>query len=276
MGWDVTLQVWFKDEQPAKDRFIALVIHLEKSIFFTELFRLIIRSRDSYTGRIAKFDISEQVLSREQIETMLKPYTENKIGFEGWWCVKSHYFNESDVYVDGRLHQHDPSRKLVERSWRMIITVPGKDYDLLEYSKEIGMVCNIGNERFYSPRISKDVGRLNILSVIHELSVLTELNVATIRGLNVDDNPDPRTFYLSYHSDPNNFCKDMTLWTQHLTLEPRNLTKQDIIIAVNDCNNIEYLETIDGIFVYHQDLVDGNLAEFYTVVLRLLGAENLD
>lgn len=270
MGWNVRLRAWFKDKQPPKERFIALTKHIEQSFLFNGLGRLCIFAHGSHGGEIAKFDSPyAEVFSIEQIKSILQQYNDESIGIEGWWGVSSHYFDESHLYVDEQW-QYDSSRKIVEGVWRLIITIPGKDYYFPGFPQNIGMVCEIGPERDFSPRIAKERAHLNILSLLHELSVLAEFNLATMYGLDIDDNPDPRTFYLCYHSDPNGFRNDLSLWTQHLTHQV-NFTKQDIVGIIQYCQDIEYLEVGGGVFVFHQDLVDGNLGDFYTEILRLLG-----
>lgn len=278
MSWNVEIRAWFKHEQLPTQRFIGFTKHLGKSSFFSGLGRVRIYKFNFRREEIARFESPyAKAFSVEQVRDILQSYDEQGIVLEGLWGVNSHFFDYSNSYTNGK-QKHEPSRKLIEDKWQLIITIFSKDYKPIYYPSGLGMVCNIGKQHYYSQKISKqkELAHLNILAALHELSVLSELDVSTMYGLNINDNPDPRTFYLVYHSDPNDFRKDMSLWTQHLTLEVRNLTHEDIILAVSDCNNIEYLETREGIFVFHQDLVDGNLSEFYTAVFKLLGVESLD
>ncbi|MGI0495546.1 hypothetical protein ACN4EG_27535 [Alkalinema pantanalense CENA528] len=265
MGWDLELLVWCKSDKLPSQRLLDLVNHLGKSPLFGRISRVEVKKSPHYfKGDYITFkQLDGKGLPRDEITRIVEQYTNQPVAFEAWWRTHSyHEYLEENIY--GRR-----VRKIVEEPWRIVIEIVNRDKSWAGHPCGIDMFWDLGNMGYLSPAMSGERAKLNILAVIYQLEVLIEADVATIHAHNLDNERHPRTFYLAYHCDADGFRQDLTLWTQYIFPQPQ-LTKEQVIDIAQACEEIEYLEVAGGVLIFHQDLVDGNLASFYDAIVEWL------
>jgi hypothetical protein len=266
MGWEPVLEVWLSEYNLPADTCNTLFKYLKGSASFGKLFRVVSRQSD-YSGKTTQIleSLSEGILANE-LEQFTSLFKQHNTMLECWWETFSYH-----TMVKTQAHKLS-CLDIVEEPWRIVINIFGSLYEANGHPNSINMTWELGSYKYISPKIGGELASLNILAVIYQISFLIEFGVSKIYApndsllKNSNDSSDPKTFYLVYHKEPDGFRQDVIPWIQHLSPQI-NLKKEDIIMIVNLCEGVSYLEISSGILVFYQDLVDGTLDEFYSKII---------
>jgi hypothetical protein len=266
MGWEPILQVWYLEARlPDHRLLIDLLPKLRKSNLFGELFYTSIIDNPSLCSKIHTIESIEEGISDQSLEEFLSRnyYKPLRFSIECGWRTYSYY-----KYVEEN-HYGRSIWQIVEYPWRLFLTIFDREVGWPTEPYGVDMRIDLGKSTYLEANEGDEAGKLNILSLMYQLVVIIESGVGKIYGPNKDNEMHPETFYLVYHSNPDGFREDLTLWTQNLSLRP-NLTRDDIVGILKSCTDIDYLEVNGGWLVFHKYLVNGNLKRFYDLIIEKL------
>jgi hypothetical protein len=263
MGWEPSLRIWLKNPKEPGRTCMDLASYVETSSLFGKFLRIVVMGDPYSDNAIKSLDSVDVGISNDEIEKIIAPPNAQNIAVECWWeTYYYHAYKTEKIY--GKWHT-----KIVEEPWRIVITILGCEYEWSGKPNNIHMIWEIGRDVYVSPKHSGEIAQLNILSLICQISFLIEFGVSKVHAPNQDNELHPETFYLVYHSDPDGFRQDLTIWTQHISPQP-SLTKEDLIEVIRSCEKIEYVEVTGGLLIFHQDFVDGSLESFYNGIVKIL------
>ncbi len=259
MGWDVWLTVNFQKPEDPVQRFSQVAAKFALSERHHELLRLRVRS-GVYRNDILEDQFiggnRETPISYEQIQQLPQRYKGDEIATEGWWEVSPRYLMD----LATRTPQLD--------NYRVIVTTLGSKYKYPGLHSPIDLIYNPGDYKHFLPSVMGKAAKLNIEALIQEIPLFVELGVETIRGLDADRSTNPCQSYLCYHHNPDSFFLDLkAIYKNEIALG--SLGKEEILNAALICSDVSFLETENGLIVYHKELVGGCLKNFYQELFNL-------
>lgn len=256
MGVNAEFRVKTKYRREPVAQFLELIAELDRSGMFSDILRFKIR-QNHYLDVLEDLPEPKQndYVSYEQILDLLQQYQGDNLAVEIWY--------EAPM----RFEIEDRTRLLIQNAHRAVFTVVGRDFHWAGIPSDIDLVYEIGKDIRFHPGLWGEAAQRNIKAVLHELLFLTSIGAVTIQGVVEHGGSDPRTSFLCYYQHLHHFYHDLGLELNSSIQCP--LTKEDILQAISNCHNIDFVETNDNPIIYHRDFVEGNLSEFYQELSRL-------
>jgi len=213
---------------------------------------------DGFKESVRFFD-HKRGLNIEHLQQILEPYsTTESCRLEGWWSADERYFFDDEN-----------RQEIIRTGYRVIMQTPADEYTYNSNLAESSFSYTIGNSSLFSLGLLNEVAQLNFEAVLQELAVLSAFELNTVQGLNIDSEQDPRKCFLMYHHEPHAFGID--LGSKFGGLEASlGLLPKDIQQIAQKSKNVICQSLNTGVVVFHRDLIDGNLADFYRCLKEYL------
>jgi hypothetical protein len=267
MGWEPNVNVWLTRGKRGNARELCFrcLKYLESSSLFGSIIRVCVIKERQYYGRPEKgiMPKSEGDVEIDEIAELFSEFNEKLWDFEVWYeTINHHVYEVKTIYNKRHI-------SIIEEPYRVVLSFPSEEYVLPGIPVDADIVVEIGKEIYLCPSYNGELAELNILALVYQLAVLIEFGAIQINLPNKDNELDPKTFHLVYHSDPDEFRKDLLLWTQYISPQI-TLSTEDIRLIIQSCDDIEYMEIRGGILVFHKNLVEGSLESLYTKIIEFL------
>jgi hypothetical protein len=257
MGWDVQLIGLFRSPKHPVSRFLEIARCFERSTYFSKIYGLTIH--DEFREPVQIFDYKKG-LNIEHLQQILEPYSTESCELVGWWSADERYF------VDDENRQ-----EIIRTGYRVTMQTPADEHTYNSNLAESSFIYTIGNSSLFSLGLLNEVAQLNFDAVLQEISILSELEVSTMQGVNIDSEHNPRRSFLMYHDELSAFGMD--LGEQLGMLETSlNLMQEDIWQIVQGSKDVEYQAFSNGTVIFNRNLVHGNLESFYNALEKYLKA----
>ena len=247
MGWEVQLVGLLHSARHPVTRFLEIAVCFEQSAIFSHAFGLTIYEQ----GRKAVHIFEPKVgISVEQLHSILEPYVGRNCMLEGWWSANDRY------------RPSDSAQEISQTGYRVALKIPTNEGTFGVSFTGSSLIYEIGNFSLFSPQLIGEVAHLNFMAVLQEIPILSGIGLDTIRGLNIDAESDPRRCFLVYHVEPCAFGSDLGIKFGELEAS-LGLMPEDVQQIVRRSKDIDYQALSTGIAVFHRDVIDGDLSNFY-------------
>lgn len=267
MGWIYEFAIDFGEKQKAVTRFEWLATAISASPLFAELFKLNICSYQLYRkSKRAWFDAKVESHSSSAIEASIDAeiikefshrYPDTGYVYEGCWRVTRYHWQKDLPPEQGK--------------GRTELIVFDKEFEpLLDWDHHpTGITYFAGDYKDYYGGFRDETTTKNIDLLLNELLFLADLGAVSIYGYDADRSPDPRFWSMVYHLHSKDFIEDLRL----AGIDVSNLAQLDteiVIAAVNQCENIGFKRSNQGVLVYHKVGTGGRLQRFYEILQTML------
>src|SRR5690606_37175038 len=120
-------------------------------------------------------------------------------------------------------------------------------------------VLDAGDYKHYTPSIRRRAAERNLAALVDECAALVAAGASHLRGLDAEQDDDPRRAWLVFHADLQGYREDM----RRAGLPAVECNDEALIDAVFSSETLSLHETASGLIVYAKRGPVGNLDELY-------------
>lgn len=281
MSWDYNLLIEFKEGQsPHEFAMSTALVAFQNTVFkginSIEIHKgeLIKHAKNGHTSikPIEKVESQDSSLDVDTVKNVLNKVRGDDLLIQMMFIVPRYARRGIRKKIGNSEYTDYDLGDIIHQDENVIISIFGEKFK--GYPKDYtgqhtaGAVYDARNGDKYNVRRRGGDALKNLEYVVTELEALAPCGIDTITALDRENSRETQTSSLKFHRDLTQFIYD--IWGDQKS--SKGITETDVIEAVDNCEDIEYLYFEEGMFIFSKFGVAGNLQNFY----RLLASKTVN
>lgn len=282
MSWDYELVIRFDESKPFDEIAMDLILRAGKSLSFKGIVNLYLYKEQkinhilSEDGQGSEVDITplekleaegDNLLNIDDVSGLVRKHISDDLLIESFLVVPRYHRAGMKANISGIEYIDYGLGEVVLEDANMILSLYGDG--VIDFASDYsdkpraGAVCNARNGHKYSVPSRGDDAMQNMELLVHELFSLIPAGIASIVAIDRENSSDPTTSSLR-------FCRDLLDFIKDIHGERKkplgNYSKIDVLAAAEECDNINFYYSKEGLMIYSQAGSGGSLKAFYEIL----------